>query len=196
MLQWLFAWTNITFSAWTTMAVILVIFGVLCTFFGYRLLRFLIAFQGFLIGCMASLLIFSQTTELAGWPLLLVSILIGAVVGALSNALYQLGLFLLASIAGFLVLGTLLGTFMTNFVLICGLAVVGGIGIGILALIFTRPMIIIVTAASGGWMVAEEILQHFIFRFQTPDWLLYAAAVVLMILGLYVQFVHTARKVG
>ena len=66
MLQWLFAWTNITFSAWTTMAVILVIFGVLCTFFGYRLLRFLIAFQGFLIGCMASLLIFSQTTELAG----------------------------------------------------------------------------------------------------------------------------------
>ena len=72
----------------------------------------------------------------------------------------------------------------------------GGIGIGILALIFTRPMIIIVTAVSGGWMVAEEILQHFIFRFQTPDWLLYAAAVVLMILGLYVQFVHTARKVG
>ncbi|MFR8088943.1 MAG: DUF4203 domain-containing protein [Lachnospirales bacterium] len=194
MLQWMLGWTNITFSTWTTMAVILGVFGVLCTFFGYRLLRFLIAFQGFLIGCMASLLILSHNTELMGWPLLLVSILIGMGVAAISNALYQLGLFLLTGIAGFLVLGTLLGTFMTNFGLICGLAAVGGIGIGILALIFTRPIIIVVTAVSGGWLVAEEVLQYFIFRFQTPDWLLYATAAILMVLGLYIQFAHTARK--
>ena len=111
--------------------------------------------------------------------------------------MYQLGLFLLASIAGFLVLGTLLGTFMTNFVLICGLAVVGGIGIGdSCADIHTSDDYYRYrqSVAVGWWR--KKYCSIFIFRFQTPDWLLYAAAVVLMILGLYVQFVHTARKVG
>ena len=105
MLSNLKEWIDMTSQSWTIMVAILIVFGLVCAFFGYRLVRLLIALQGFLVGGIASLIILSQTTELAGWPLVLICVAIGLVLGALSYFLFRLGLFLLAGVAAFLVIG-------------------------------------------------------------------------------------------
>ncbi len=194
MLSNLKEWIDMTSQSWTIMVAILIVFGLVCAFFGYRLVRLLIALQGFLVGGIASLIILSQTTELAGWPLVLICVAIGLVLGALSYFLFRLGLFLLAGVAAFLVIGGVLGSFMTNFTVCCALAVGGGVVVGILALVFTRPVIIIATACGGGWLAAEHLLRDVIFASAAaPLWLLYVAAIVLIALGIYVQFAHTAK---
>lgn len=195
MLSNLREWFNITDTTWMIIIVALIVFGIVCAFFGYRLVRFLVALQGFLVGSIAALLILSQVSELAGWPLVLVCLVIGLAVGALSFFVFRLGLFLLAGIAGFLVIGGLLGTFMTNFAVMCVLAAIGGVAIGVLAVIFTRPIIIVATAFGGGWFAAEHLLRELIFANSVvPVWAMYIAAGILIALGLYIQFAHTAKK--
>ncbi|MGB1285278.1 MAG: DUF4203 domain-containing protein [Aggregatilineales bacterium] len=125
-------------------AIIFIIFGVVNTFFGWRLVRLLIAAWGFVIGGSIGLALAANS----GTAVILLAIGAGGLIGiVLSYVLYLVGLFSMGASFGAGLL-TVLPVFLALnpdpiFVIIA--ALIGGI----IAVALQRPIVIIYTAFSG-----------------------------------------------
>ena len=163
--------------------------AVLC-FAGYRLQRIGIALIGFLLGAGIGMSIAGDREGLA-WLAIVLALAGGILFSVLAYRMYLAGIFLLTGILAFTIAqAPLLLLHLPGWANIAGGAVIG-IVVGILAVKFTRPVLILTTALQGSFGVVRHGLT---LLGENPDqpggWMLYAAiaaAVVLAVLGICVQ---------
>ena len=136
-------------------AVIAALISLAQLLWGYKLLRFWIAVQGFgiggVIGSLIALVINMKVRGGAGVVIGFMIILICAVLGAfLAYTLYKVGVFLQCFACGFMVAMALFGILFRSMGLGVVLGIVGGIALGVVGVILTKPMFIITTSICGG----------------------------------------------
>ena len=140
----------------TPAAVIFLIGGAMACFAGYRLFRWVLGINGFIIG---ALLATSAMSASSMWTLAVAAI-IGGVIGAvLMIAAYFLGVAIVGAGVGAMVvhLGWSLAHAEPPFWAVMIAAVAGALG----ALAITRYMIIVGTAFGGAWMLLVGALALF-----------------------------------
>jgi hypothetical protein len=154
--------------------ILLLCFGLLQCFLGYRILRVMLAILGFALGAIAGGALGSLPFTAAASPLLLffgvlVGGLVGGVIGALLFALlYYVGVFLIGvelGVALAAMLGTAIGLSHVWLVMI-----LLGIICGILSLLLQRTLIILATAFGGAW-IAVICVMTFMHGFALLDYL-------------------------
>lgn len=164
--------------------------AVLC-FAGYRVQRIGIAFIGFLLGAFIGMSIAGEREGLA-WLAIVLALVGGILFSILAYRMYLAGIFLLTGILAFAIAQVpLFMLHLPDWMCIAG-GVVIGILVGVLAVRFTRPVLIVTTALQGSFGFVRYGLT---LLGENPDqpggWMLYAAiaaAVVLAVLGVYVQW--------
>lgn len=130
----------------------LVLLGLVYCFFGYPLLRFLLALTGFLIaGAVAAVL--------AGWLshgnllAMLAALMLGGLCGAMALAfLYRAGVFLLGFVCAMLLGFSLFFSHDASYGPV--FTVFAGLLGGTIALFVERPVMKLATAGIGGWLAA------------------------------------------
>eukprot|EP01094_Clydonella_sp_ATCC50884_P021754 TRINITY_DN486_c0_g1_i1.p2 TRINITY_DN486_c0_g1~~TRINITY_DN486_c0_g1_i1.p2 ORF type:complete len:258 (-),score=118.84 TRINITY_DN486_c0_g1_i1:191-964(-) len=159
-----FAWQNVV------AALICLLFGAVVCFYGYRLFRTLIIVIGFVIGFMICYMILDAHAGLDEWANVLISIVPGILGAILLHMFYQIAVFTVGFLAGFLGMSTLvvgfLGTYIsddtwfevTSYVVL----IVIGIVCGILALKFEKLVLVFATAFIGSYGITVAI-DYFIY---------------------------------
>lgn len=165
----------------TAAAVLVVVFSLLTCFLGYRLLKLWISIIGFAIGALAGYLIAGCFTETT-WILVVAALGLGVILGAISFRIYLVGVFLYATLCGYIFMQQIIGDKDWWAIAVC---VIAGIGIGLLAINFVRPVMRVSTSVSGGMSASVYGLALFSV---TTEIVVYIVAAVLAIAGMIVQF--------
>lgn len=131
--------------------------GVFLCLFGYKLKRVAFVIIWFAIGFYLMTLVAPRFTNDANW-LKILPILSGIVFGVFGFSLEKICIFAVATYA---VSTTLIDTFQVENPLFIGLAIAGGVLIGIAAVKFIKPFGIITTAFSGAKLIAKYSLSAF-----------------------------------
>ena len=142
-----------------------VFFGLLICFFGYRILRFLVAVTGFLVGSFLGIALYLEIAQQSvlsltkGSDLLIILALGlagGLVLAIILLFLYSTGVFLIGALFGILLASGVLALFNMIFEPILYLipAILGGI----LTLFLQRFMIIVMTSIMGAWLSVIGVL--------------------------------------
>ncbi|MCM1088836.1 MAG: DUF4203 domain-containing protein [Muribaculaceae bacterium] len=190
--------------------IILLIYGVVKALFGYKLYKISLFFVGFLVGAVVGGLIgVAAGSAVVG---VLAALLLGVLFGFLNIVLAKLGIFIQCFAYGFMaVMAPAVMKLMDTSALIQGgynllttgssglsdprdmipIALIVGIIIGIIGVIFSRIMIILTTAVFGG-MAGGVGLCLLVGNFEIGLLLIVAAAIA--VLGMGVQFLTTGRK--
>lgn len=133
-----------------------ILFGLLLCLFGFRLLRKLIAFYGFLIGFVLCILLLSTLTSMETWLRIVLSVVAGLLLGSVAYALFKVGVFLVGAVFGANVTALVLGLLgATDPVLHSVVSIVLAIAGGIIAVKFNRLFIIVSTSFSGASAIAK-----------------------------------------
>lgn len=130
----------------------LLVFGLVQTFFGYRLFRILVGVIGALIGFFYAPQFFALVT--GEMPAAALSIAIGAGL-AVAFALIAWYVFRIAAFAWGATLGY--AALVAAFAAPPWLALLIGLAVGALALLFQRVLIVLLTAVNGAWLVVSVI---------------------------------------
>jgi len=173
------------------------IFGVLQCFFGYKLIKLWCGFVGFLLGCLAGVVIASAVVgsgvETPEFIILLIIFSLGLLGGLLAYRAYIVGVFLYAFTAAFLV-GFSLVSLIFNSVrigLITGLLL--GIAMGVVSVMYRRFWIIIATSISGGISAGAG----FMMIIQSNDPILsLIIPVVFIVAGFFIQHKTVKKEVA
>lgn len=170
--------------------VALIVIGFLLCFFGLKIMKLLVTLVGFCIGGGIGVGI-SQIAGFSGLTSILVIFGCAIVLAVLSYFLYRLGIL------------------FTAFFMICALAfnmidlnrniqILIALGVALIialfAMIFMEPVIILVTSLAGGFFAESGILQ--LTGFSEHIMIGYGIGLILMIIGMMVQFMMHSRKVG
>lgn len=160
--------------------IVLVVLGLLEALLGYRIFRIQVAVIAFLAGCTIGFGVLY-----AAFGILWLSIVVGVVLGALfiwlSIKFFNVGVFLIGAFFGFA-----LGIGIMQNVWIGALVAVV---VGALAVMLTRPVVILSTAFGGASLFAGGISTIFWKSSQAePVWLHWIIIVVVGICGAIVQF--------
>jgi hypothetical protein len=134
----------------TPAALVLLVFGVVNCFWGYRIFRVVLALWGFVLGAAIGVALAGDSGTLMVVFVALVGGLIGAGVFAL---LYFVGVFAAGAILGFLLTASLMNVVMPEpnaFV-----AVIGALVVGLLALAVNKLIIILSTSFAGAWSLVQ-----------------------------------------
>lgn len=185
--------------------------GVLYCFLGYRLLKFIIGLTGFLLaGATAAVIVgFLSYGNLIGMG---AALLIGGICGAMALFfLYRTGIFCVGMLGATLVAYTLLQGRPEPWILwaVAGLGLVGGL----LAILIERPVMTLATAAIGAMLLTQAglavarqqgLLEHIPAQAEQLNdalppipylsWGVFAAWILLALLGVYVQFRMGRKK--
>ncbi len=137
------------------LSVIAIVLGLAQLLWGYKLLRFWIAVQGFgiggVIGSLIAIFVFFRSRGSVGMVMGLILILVCAVLGAfLAYMLYKVGVFLQCFACGFLVALVLFGVLFHSMGFATVLGFMAGVALGVLGVFLTKPMFIITTSVTGG----------------------------------------------
>ena len=170
------------------------IFDILNCFMGYRLKKLWMALLGFLAGAFAAYYvggIFISNKAVV----LVISVVIGLVVASFAMILYLAGIFIIAAVLSAVTAHTVLplsGTALTVVTVVIAAA------IGILAVKFTRPVLIIVSSVSGGFSLAGHLAQlvslENLFGVQeVTKNLIWIAGAILSLAGILIQM-NTTKK--
>ena len=180
-------------------ALLYVFFGyMLYVFFGYKLLRVYISLLGFLIGFALGIVI-CAVFDLSNTTAVIVIICVCAVaLAALGFWLYKAGLFVMILLSLFPIILSIVSEFTTIQPVFMWIgSILFALVLAILAIFFVRPVVIIVTAFSGGLSIANLIINSLlpeIAQVNTVDgariFMLIIGAVI-AVLGIYFQFVTT-----
>lgn len=163
--------------------VIGLISGAIQCFFGYRIFRVIISVIGFVVGALIGALIGVAASEVA--LAVILAIAIGALGAWLALKLYKLGVFIVCFAAGAL-LGAAFGVMAGDAAVAVVLAGLFGIALGVLGVIFTTPVIILITGVGGGMSMGIGLVA----MIGGAGLLL---GIVFSILGIIVQF-HIGKK--
>jgi len=186
-----FKWNPVAFAA--ALAA-----GLLICFFGLKLVKVLITLNGLVAGFGVGILV----SNAVGTDKIISAIIVFAcavILAALSFFLYRLGIFFMVFVGSVGVLATVTGsvgigtafTFSTIGIIV-ELAVCAVIGI--LAAIFVGPVIIVMTAISGGLTAGLSITG--LVKIGGPGWIGYIIGAVLAAFGIAVQFAMYLKKTG
>ncbi len=141
------------------------IFGLVICLFGYRILRFLLAVTGFLVGALLSVavvLAFTQESILhftKGSDFLVVigaGLAGGLILSIILLFLYSAGVFLLGALFGIILFSGIIATF--DIIIEPILYVIPALFCGIVALLLQKFMIILMTAAIGAWLSVISVI--------------------------------------
>ena len=174
------------------------VIALLYVFFGYKLLRVYISLLGFLIGFALGIVI-CAVFDLSNTTAVIVIICVCAVaLAALGFWLYKAGLFVMILVSLFPIILSIVSEFTTiQPVFMWVGSILFALVLAILAMFFVRPVVIIVTAVSGGLSIANLIINSLlpeIAQVNTVDgariFMLIIGAVI-AVLGIYFQFVTT-----
>ena len=161
------------------------VIALLYVFFGYKLLRVYISLLGFLIGFALGIVI--------------CAICVCAVaLAALGFWLYKAGLFVMILLSLFPIILSIVSEFTTVEPVFMWIgSILFALVLAILAMFFVRPVVIIVTAFSGGLSIASLVVNNLlpeIAQVNTTDgariFMLIIGGVI-AVLGIYFQFVTT-----
>lgn len=131
--------------------------GLLEAFFGYTLLRLELTLGGFAGGYfLGSFLVNGVLRSVIpeGTVSYIPMLVLGLIGALLAFKLFKLALFLGVGAAGFLVARSVIATFPLNWPVDLIVAIAVGLVLGILALKLMRPIVILVTALMGGYLVS------------------------------------------
>ena len=174
------------------------VIALLYVFFGYKLLRVYISLLGFLIGVALGIVI-CAVFDLSNTTAVIVIICVCAVaLAALGFWLYKAGLFVMILLSLFPIILSVVSEFTTVEPVFMWIgSILFALVLAILAMFFVRPVVIIVTAVSGGLSIANLIINSLlpeIAQVNTVDgariFMLIIGAVI-AVLGIYFQFVTT-----
>ena len=174
------------------------VIALLYVFFGYKLLRVYISLLGFLIGFALGIVI-CAVFDLSNTTAVIVIICVCAVaLDALGFWLYKAGLFVMILLSLFPIILSIVSEFTTIQPVFMWIgSILFALVLAILAIFFVRPVVIIVTAVSGGLSIANLIINSLlpeIAQVNTVDgariFMLIIGAVI-AVLGIYFQFVTT-----
>ena len=174
------------------------VIALLYVFFGYKLLRVYISLLGFLIGFALGIVI-CAVFDLSNTTAVIVIICVCAVaLAALGFWLYKAGLFVMILVSLFPIILSIVSEFTTIQPVFMWIgSILFALVLAILAMFFVRPVVIIVTAVSGGLSIANLIINSLlpeIAQVNTVDgariFMLIIGAVI-AVRGIYFQFVTT-----
>ena len=164
---------------------------------GYKLYRLAVFFLGFIAGFTISGMITKLIPDI---PIqaIIIQILCGLAVGAVSFLVLKLGLFVAAACATFLVLNNLLQSLeITGLIIAFAAAVVAGF----IATKADKPVIIVLTGILGGFAIPMVLYQIFeIMPFDIPalppqnSLILYIVKIALSLVGIIIQFAQTKEE--
>lgn len=189
---------------------ILIAFGACAAFFGYQIYRIFVFFQGLITGIIIGGILGNS---------ILLSLLFGIVVGIMGVVLLRLGVFLQCFASGFGVVffpllvqkimgylnwrsilemardyyfsGEIASGLKQDITTVFIIALVVGVIIGLIGLIFTRIMITVITALAGGAIAGFGILA--LFRGVAPQ-IAIIFGIVLAIGGIVYQYSEWKKK--
>ena len=135
------------------------VIALLYVFFGYKLLRVYISLLGFLIGFALGIVI-CAVFDLSNTTAVIVIICVCAVaLAALGFWLYKAGLFVMILLSLFPIILSIVSEFTTIQPVFMWIgSILFALVLAILAIFFVRPVVIIVTAVSGGLSIANLII--------------------------------------
>lgn len=168
----------------------MIIVGVLLALFGLKLVKLFTALCGFGIGAAigAGVLQVMHPSQMTGTIILFGCAVVMAV---LAFFLHKLGIFITVFIVSMAIAVT---ANMPHSLLIAGIYVVVSLILAILAVIFTEPLMIVVTAFAGGMSVGTAVVMLVDLPFAGAARLV--IGVVVAIIGMIVQFMMQSRKLG
>lgn len=172
---------QITASSFSIFGMIFLGLALLNCFLGYRLKKLWISMIGFLLGIAIGAgitALFSENKTV----ILAAGLVVGILVALLSFRLYLIGVFFYAVLSAYPLIAGLIGKELWWEI---ALSVIAAILIGLLAVNFVRPVLIIVSAVGGGMQVSQIIMGW--IAMENP-WGLYGVAAGLALLGMLVQF--------
>lgn len=182
----------------TALIIITLILGIVYCFFGFKAVKFLSTLVGFCIGLGIGYAI-ASTAKLEQ-PLTLVVPIIGAVMFAiLGFFLYRIGVFLVVLLAVSSIASSLLLEYTKldeTVVMIAALVV--GVILSILCVVYLRPIVIISTALAGGLMFSNELFENLIkvrWSPQVETIVRLGVGVILALIGMIYQFQSTKNYV-
>ncbi|MEG2652331.1 MAG: DUF4203 domain-containing protein [Ruthenibacterium sp.] len=177
--------------------VVTLIVALLECFYGYRLVKFWIALFGFGAGAMLGYAVLSELKVPSFVPWL-VALVLGLLLAAIAFRLYRLGVFMLCVLLTYV----LSYAFIPSprwLVLAVGLG--GGAIIGALALLYTRPILSVLTALVGGFSIPKAVLSFQAVaalvggaKTGTANVICIVTGIILAVLGILFQFKFSAKK--
>lgn len=176
-------------------SVIALILALIGCFFGYKLSRLFMGITGFIAGAIIGQIVASQILHVEGFASVLCIILCGAFIASLAFWIYRIGIFILCFALAFSAAGTLFPfegdvQFFAN--------VITGLIVGVLAVKYMRPVIILTSAIVCGTSAAgllPGVTEY--MGITTLSSLNSSAALTLAlcVLGIAVQFLTTKEPV-
>lgn len=154
-------------------------------FFGYKLEKFWIALVCFCIGALGGGIVSGVLLHQSATVTALAAVVLGVVLSLLSFKLYLAGVFVFS---GGITLWACVLLLRNPIWLGWAVGVLAGVLIGILAVKFTRPVMILTTSIGGGLAAAKSLFLLLPASFSAwAGWLPLVVGVVLAVLGLFVQ---------
>ena len=180
----------------TVLATVIVtaVIAIIYCFFGYKCIRFIAAVIGLIAGAAAGRIIV-QNMNLTH-PVSTAVIIGAAVVCALLGALlYRFGIFLIVFLGIWGIAYTVITDYTSLdkvFAVIISLAI--GVVFAILAAIYARPVVIVMTALEGGLIFSDllfDYLVHIRWSTQMESLVRLATGLLLAVIGIIYQFAST-----
>ncbi|MEQ3215689.1 hypothetical protein AAA088_06515 [Hominifimenecus microfluidus] len=172
---------QITASSFSIFGMVFLGLALLNCFLGYRLKKLWIGMIGFLLGIAIGAGITSLFSE-NKTVILAAGLVVGILAALLSFRLYLIGVFFYAALSVYPLIAGLIGKELWWEI---ALSVIAAFLIGLLAVNFVRPVLIIASAVGGGMQVSQIIMGW--IAMENP-WGLYGVAAGLALLGMLVQF--------
>lgn len=174
---------------------IALVFALLGCFFGYKLSKVFMSITGFILGVFIGQLVASELLHVEGFASVLCIILGGAIIAALALWIYRIGIFILCFAFAFSAAGALFSfegdiQFFIN--------IIAGLIVGVLAVKYMRPVIILTSAIVCGSSAAgllPGVAEYMGITTLSSMNSSAALTLALCILGIAVQFLTTKNPV-
>ncbi|MGF0032038.1 hypothetical protein ACQRBN_03590 [Bariatricus sp. SGI.154] len=183
------------FLAWATqmlmiMLAVTAVVGLIICFFGLKLSRILAAITGLVIGAVIGVGI-AVGFGLKDMTILIAIAACAVICAVLFGLLRRLGIFFLVFVE---VAGIFVSLAVPNALILGIVGVVVAIVMAILSVIFTEPIVILVTGISGGLAVGNAAVA--LLGMSDPAWIGYVIGAVVALIGIWIQFMMHSRKIG
>lgn len=170
--------------------IISVIFALATCFFGYKLLKLWSVLIGFVIGLALGGSLANYFSGGRIWITIVVAVIVALILGVLAFFLYRVGVFILVGIETFAVAANILTSIWTTGKpgVIYIISAIIGIIIGLLAMKFIKPFVIIITGLSGGASVASALIRFIVI---SNNLIILIVFLAIAVAGMAVQFATT-----
>lgn len=166
------------------------VIAVLNCFLGFRLLKLWVAIVGFSIGAVIGYFATVEYVNNIGIAIL-TGLLGGMLIGFLAFRVYLMGVFLISFVLSFSMILRIPADNESLMPIILGAGLAVALIVGIVAVKFVRPAVIIITGISGGLGAASDFFT--LMKDKDPVHVL-GAGVLLAAAGVLVQFLTTRKR--